>query len=271
MNLSDTFRELKKRNEGALIAYITGGDPSVKHTQKIAEALFKGGTDILEIGIPFSDPIADGPIIQAASNRALKVGTTPERIFDIIKKTKKQIEIPIVILTYFNIIFKKGIKTFLEQANAASVDGIIVPDLPIEEANDYKNIAKKMGINTIFLATPSTSLNRLKDILEYTSGFLYLVSLFGVTGIRKNIAELTTHTIKKFKPHMLNSVPMAVGFGISKPEHVSKIINCGAEGTIVGSAFVKIIESNLQNSSKLLNQINLLAKELKSSTIKKTK
>ena len=269
MSINETFRELKKRDEGCLIAYVTGGDPLPKYTPKIAEALVKGGADIIEIGIPFSDPIADGPTIQAAYNRALSVGTTPNTIFNIVKKTKKRIDVPIILLTYYNIIFKMGVNNFLEKAREYDIDGLIIPDLPIEEAADYKDCAEKTGINTIFLATPSTSMTRLKHILDYASGFLYLVSVFGVTGVRDDLVKITTDTIKKFKSRVIEYLPIAVGFGLSKPEHLRTVIDCGAEGAIVGSAFVKIIESNLDNSIRMMGQISLFAKELKNATIKR--
>lgn len=269
MSVDEAFRELGKKGEGALIAYVTGGDPTPKHTQKIVEALVNGGVDIIEIGVPFSDPIADGPIIQAADNRALEAGTTPYVLFDIIKKTKRTIDVPIVLLTYYNILYKIGVKNFLDDASKHGVDGLIIPDLPIEEAEEYWEIAEKFGVNTIFLATPSTSIKRLTDILEFTSGFLYLVSLFGVTGIRDRIAQFTSQTIKKIHPYTVKSIPLAVGFGISKPEHVSSVICCGAEGAIVGSAFVRIIENNLNNSNRLIDDIAILARNLKAATLRK--
>jgi len=269
MSIEETFKELRKRGEGVLIAYITGGDPAPKYTPKLAEALSKGGADILEIGIPFSDPIADGPVIQAADYRALNAGTTPPIIFDLVKETKKKVNMPIVLLTYYNILFKMGIKNFLEEAERHDVDGLVIPDLPIEEAEEYRAITEKQGIDTIFLATPATSIGRLNDILVFTSGFLYLVSVFGVTGTRNQLARLTTQTIKKFHPHTAQTIPLAVGFGLSKPEHVTSVIDCGAEGAIVGSAFVKIVENNLDKPKRLIKDISVLAKNLKIATLPK--
>jgi len=269
MSIGETFRESKKHGEGALIAYITGGDPAPKHTPQIVEALVESGADIIEIGVPFSDPIADGATIQAADNRALNAGTTPHIIFDIVKETKKKVDAPIALLSYYNILFKMGIKNFLENAGKHAVDGLIIPDLPIEEAGEYREIAEKQGINTIFLATPSTSISRLTDILDFTSGFLYLVSVFGVTGTRDRIAQLTTQTIKRFRPYTVRTAPLAVGFGISKPDHVSSVISCGADGAIVGSAFVKIIEDNLDNSTRLMDEISVFAQKLKAATLRK--
>ncbi|MFH0897415.1 MAG: tryptophan synthase subunit alpha [Candidatus Bathyarchaeota archaeon] len=269
MSIEETFRGLRKNGEGGLIAYITGGDPAPKYTPKLAEALSIGGADILEIGIPFSDPISDGPVIQAADYRALNAGTTPPIIFNIVKETKKRVNIPIALLTYYNILFKSGVKNFLKEAAKHGVDGLIIPDLPIEEAEEYIELAQKQGINTIFLVTPSTSIGRLKDILGFTSGFLYLVSVFGVTGTRDKLARLTAQTIRRFHPHIANAVPLAVGFGLSKPEHVASVMDCGAEGAIVGSAFVKIVENNLDTPARLIEDISALAKKLKTATLLK--
>jgi tryptophan synthase alpha chain len=229
--------------------------------------LIEGGADLLEIGVPFSDPIADGPIIQAADYRALNAGTTPQTIFDIVKETKKRCDVPIALLTYYNIVFRMGVRVFVEKASRHGVDGLIIPDLPIEDAEKYRQIAEKQGIDTIFLVSPSTTVNRLTDVLDFTSGFLYLVSVFGVTGTRDQIAELTTKTIKRVHRHTVGSIPLAVGFGISQPEHVKTVIECGAEGAIVGSAFVKIVEGNLGKPARLVKDISAFTKQMKAATV----
>ncbi|MBO3809799.1 MAG: tryptophan synthase subunit alpha [Candidatus Brockarchaeota archaeon] len=256
---------MRKRNEGALIAYVTGGDPSPTYTPRIVEALVEGGADIVEIGIPFSDPIADGPVIQASDIRALNAGTTPEIIFNIVGELKT-IETPIVLLTYYNIIFKRGVRRFLEEASRSGVDGVIVADLPFEEAEEYKEAAEKEGVDTIFLAAPSTPSHRLEKILKMTSGFLYLISVFGVTGVREQVAQLTIQTVRRLHSYTVNNIPLAVGFGISKPEHVRSIIYCGAEGAIVGSAFVKLIEEKHGDLQGLLEGLTNYAKKMKLAT-----
>lgn len=266
MSISRVFNELEKHNEGALIAYVTGGDPSPKYTPRIVEALVEGGADIVEIGIPFSDPIADGPVIQASDVRALNAGTTPNTVFEIVREVKKNVDVPIVILTYYNIIFRRGVGKFLENASKSGVDGVIVADLPVEEAEEYKSHAEKNGIDTIFLAAPSTSLSRLEKILRMASGFLYLVSVFGVTGMREQVAQLTIQTVRKMHPYTINRIPLAVGFGISKPEHVRSVISCGADGAIVGSAFVKLIEEEYGNFNSLLEELTAYAKIMKLAT-----
>lgn len=267
MSIKETFERLKDKGEGALIGYIMGGDPRPDLTPKIAEALIEGGADVLELGIPFSDPVADGPTIQAANLRALKSGTTPARVLEIANQIKGYYNIPIVILTYYNIIFRIGLEIFFDKAKKSKVNGIIVPDLPVEEAQDYKFIANKHGIDTIFLASPSTSIVRLKKIIEYTSGFLYVVSLFGVTGARKTLKRSTIRLIERIMPYIKGKTPLAVGFGISQPCQVRSIIEAGVDGAIVGSAFVEIIQKNERDEDNMLNSIRNYANELKKATI----
>lgn len=267
MSINETFTRLKERGEGALICYIMGGDPRPDLTSKIANALIEGGADILELGIPFSDPVADGPTIQAANLRALKSGTTPARVLEIVNQIKDYHKIPIVVLTYYNIIFRAGLWNFFDKAKKSKVDGIIVPDLPVEEARDYKFIANNYGIDTIFLASPSTSTDRLKKIIEYTSGFLYIVSLFGVTGARKKLKRSTIHLIKKIFSYTKGKIPLAVGFGISQPYQIKSIIKAGADGAIVGSSFIEMIEESIYDENKMLNNLRRYANELKRATI----
>ena len=267
--IASTFSRLKARNEGALIAYVTAGDPDPAYTPRIVEALIDGGADIIELGIPFSDPIADGPTIQAATVRALKTGTTPKKVLQIVEEVRDGSDVPIVILTYYNPIFRMGLKNFFESAEASGVNGVIVPDLPVEEAYDYKKIAEAHDIDTIFLAAPSTSTERLRKILEYASGFLYLVSIFGVTGARDRVQDLTIRLIKETLKITRGRIPLAVGFGISKPEHVKTIIQNGADAAIIGSRFVRIIEEKRDKTEEMLKDLYEYARLLKEATIKK--
>jgi len=266
--IEKTFQNLKKRNEGALIAYVAGGDPKPEYTPDIVEALIDGGADIIELGIPFSDPVADGPTIQAATVRALSAGTTPKMVLEMVSEVKDRYRVPITVLTYYNPIFRMGLEDFFKSASRCGVDGLIVPDLPIEEAHDYKMVADAYEIDTIFLAAPSTSTERLQRIVEHTSGFLYLVSVFGVTGTRNEVQELTVSLIRKALPFTTGRIPLAVGFGISKPEHVRTIITNEADGAIVGSRFVKIIEKNRENNDEMIEEIKKYARELKKATIR---
>jgi len=267
-DIDKTFKRLIERDEGALIGYVTGGDPTPEDTPKIAEALIRGGVDILELGIPFSDPIADGPTIQAASVRALKARTTPRTVLETAHRIKKEHNVPIVVLTYYNPIFRMGLNDFFKLARDCKVNGLVVPDLPIDEAEDYVKAAKTYSIDTIFLAAPSTSIERLQKIIKHTSGFLYLVSHFGITGEQERIQDYTIHLIKKFLPYTKERIPLAVGFGISKPEHVKLLIKNGADGVIVGSAFVNICNKFQRNIKTLLEEIEKKARILKKDTEK---
>ena len=269
--IAETFRDLSERNEASLIAYVTAGDPSPEYTPRIVDALVEGGADMIELGIPFSDPIADGPTIQAATVRALKAGTKPPLVMQIAKKIKKKHWVPIVLLTYYNIIYKSGLENFLESAKASGVDGIVIPDLPFEEADTYKKIADETEIDTIFLAAPSTRTERLQRILRYTSGFLYLVSLFGVTGARRRLPDSTVRLVKEFRSYTKDRIPLAAGFGISTPKQIRKIVAAGADGAIVGSAFVKVIEQNQRSLIKTTEKLRKITRSLKMATLQRTK
>lgn len=267
--IAKTFSTLEKRSEGGLIAYVTAGDPEPSLTPSIVDALIDGGADIIELGIPFSDPIADGPTIQAASVRALKAGTTPKKVLKVAEEIRERTRVPLVLLTYFNPIFRMGQENFFESARACGVNGVVVPDLPVEEADEYKKHAEAYEIDTIFLAAPSTSKERLNKIVECTSGFLYLVSVFGVTGAREKVQDLTIRLIRETLQTTLGRVPLAVGFGISKPEHVKAIIQNGADAAIVGSGFVKLIERKHGNEEHMLEALREYAHALKTAALKK--
>jgi tryptophan synthase alpha chain len=262
-NITEAFQKAKAQGYGALIGYIMAGDPSPADTPKIADALIRGGVDILELGLPFSDPIADGPTIQAAGLRALNAGTTPLKVLEIAGQIKQQHDVPIVIMTYYNPVFAVGLEKFMAMAKDCKVDGLIIPDLPVEEAGDYKKIADKAGIDTIFLAAPSTSNERLAKIVACSAGFLYLVSHFGVTGAQTAVADSTIDLVKRVLPYTSGKVPLAVGFGVSKPEHVKRIIRAGADGVIVGSAFINIIQKDQSNVKAMLKKLQNTALELK--------
>jgi tryptophan synthase alpha chain len=265
-SISRVFADLKSKKEGALIGYVMAGDPAPNKTKDIVTALIKGGIDILELGLPFSDPIADGPTIQAASVRALEAGTTPSMVLDIAKEIKNSHDIPILIMTYYNPIFAMGLHKFFESAKASLVDGIIVPDLPVEEAKEYKTIAQDFKMDTVFLAAPSTTDERLAKIIKYSSGFLYLVSHFGVTGAKSQVADSTIGLLKRVLPFTSGVIPLAVGFGVSMPKHVRELIAAGADGVIVGSVFVNIIKENIGNPEKALFELEKEAQKLKEAT-----
>ena len=264
--ITRVFERLKIRGEGALIGYITAGDPAPTCTPLLAEALINGGVDILELGLPFSDPIADGATIQAASVRALNAGTTPKKVLVMAQEIKRKHDVPIVIMTYYNPVFRMGLEKFFSLARDCSVDGLIVPDLPVEEAGDYREMAISYGVDTIFLAAPSTSAERLRRIVACSSGFLYLVSHFGVTGEKERLEDSTIHLVKRVLPYTTGHVPLAVGFGISKPAHVRSIMEAGADAVIVGSAFVKVVQKNVGNIDRTIAEIRGVAQKLKAAT-----
>lgn len=267
-SISKTFAELNERNESALIPYLTVGDPHVKDTPRLISALINGGADIVELGIPFSDPIADGPTIQAAVKRSLTNGTKPLDALKIARAVRSRHDTPIVLMTYYNPIFRIGLNQFLNAAKKSGISGIIVPDLPVEESADYKKHCAAFSLDTIFLASPSTQPQRLKEIISQTAGYLYLISLYGVTGVRKVIPDSALQLVKEYNTTLPGSLPLAVGFGISQPNHVRDLVRAGADGVIVGSAFVKIVGENSRNISRASTRLSRLARSLKKATAK---
>ena len=253
MKIYEKFSELKKKKEGALIAYICAGDPSPDATKEYVTALIRGGADIIELGLPFSDPTADGTTIQAGIERALNGGMTPDIYFRTVASLK--MHIPLVVMTYYNIIFKRGLEKFVKDCAASGISGIIVPDLPPEESGELAGVCKKNDVDLIFLIAPTTTDERLKRILVEGKGFIYLVARLGVTGARTDVASSTRELIQRVK----TTTPKAVGFGISNGEQAAQIISAGADGVIVGSAFVNIIASEKDVPARL----EALARELK--------
>jgi tryptophan synthase alpha chain len=252
------FNELKLKKQKGLICYVMGGYPNPTSSKKIITSLIEGGADIIEIGIPFSDPIADGPIIQEASFRALQNGITPDICLNLIRKIRKTYPLlPILIMTYSNILQKRGFKDFMESAKDAGTDGFIIPDMTIEESKDYLYYSKKLGLASVFLVAPNTSDFRIKKTLEVSTGFVYLVSVFGTTGMRNSFNNYTLTAIKKIKKLSSNNNNISVGFGISTPNHVKLMSNIGADAVIVGSAIIQMVNrykdnniDNLQNRLK---------------------
>jgi tryptophan synthase alpha chain len=262
--IKNKFKELRSKKEKALIAYIMIGYPNYKATIPIIKGLVKGGADIIELGFPFSDPLADGPIIQNASTISLKNGTKLNSLFNLIKKIRKETDIPLVLMTYTNILYKQGFAKFIFGAKKAGIDGFILPDMSIEESEDYVNAAKKHNTDTIFLVSPNTNRNRLKRISKITSGFLYLVSIFGTTGMKTIIQQYTINAIKNTKKVVSAKIPVGVGFGVSTPEDVIKFVSSGADAVIVGSAFLKLIEKTPPN--QLETKIASFTKRMKAPT-----
>ena len=268
--IASKFRDLQRQNEGALIAYLTGGDPTPQTFHSNAEALVEAGADILEIGIPFSDPIADGPVIQASSHRALSKGATPSRILQQTRRLSKSIDAPIVLLTYYNPVLASGLDDFMRAAEKSGVNGVVIPDLPAEESSSLVCAARNHHVDTIFLVSPNTSPARARKILDLSRGFLYLVSLFGVTGPRSSLGASALGAVRNVKKLANSTIPVAAGFGISKPEHVSRLIRAGADGAIVGSALVKIVNENLNSPEEARGKLIETVSGLKAATKRRT-
>ena len=262
------FRELHSRGEGALVAYLTGGDPDPKAFLANSTALIEGGADIIEVGIPFSDPIADGPVIQASSIRALSQGATPKGVLGLIRELSSQFPVPFVVLSYYNPILAMGLDFFLKKSRESGVDGIVVPDLPVEESYEFRNLALKHNIDNIYLVAPNTSKTRLRTVIEKSKGFLYLVSLYGVTGPRDSLSPQALEAVKKVKSLARGKIPISAGFGVSRPEHVSAIIRSGADGAIVGSALVDIVSQLLESPNEAPDHLKSTVAKLKASTRK---
>lgn len=261
------FRELRTRGEGALIAYLTGGDPDPKSFLANSKALIEGGADIIEVGIPFSDPIADGPVIQASSMRALSHGATPLGILAMIRELSSQFPIPFVVLSYYNPILAMGLESFLKKARECGVDGIVVPDLPMEESEAFRNLALNHNIDQITLVAPNTSSPRLRILLNNSKGFLYLVSLYGVTGAREVLSPQALQSVKRVRRLARGRIPVAAGFGIARPEHVSSLIQAGADGAIVGSALVRIVAQHSKEPLLAADALKDFVAALKHATV----
>lgn len=258
--IGKTFKRLKGKGEKALIAYIMAGDPSLEITEEILYALEDGGADIVELGIPFSDPLADGPVIQRAAERALASSTNLCGVLKMVSNIRKRSNLPIVVMTYYNIIAKYGEEDFFEDASKSGIDGVIIPDLPPEEGENAIREAKKNGIDTIFLLSPTSNDKRISLISKKSEGFIYYVSLTGVTGVRTVLSESIAPMIQKIRS--VTKKPVAVGFGISNAEQAAQVSKY-SDGVVIGSAIVKIIEEN-GSKGNVTQLVKDFAKELKS-------
>ncbi len=257
----EVFSELKKQNNTALIPFFVIGDPDFETSLSIVKSAIDAGADILELGIPFSDPIADGPTIQKADIRALNSGMSPKIAVEFIKKIKNYRDIPIGLLMYYNLLYQYGTEKFLTDFQQAGVNSVLIADLSIDDAEEITVPAKKAGLDTVFMVTPNTSQQRMKQIVAATTGFIYTVSVLGVTGSRDNLSDSVEELVVTLKSSA--HIPVCVGFGISKPEHAKAIASAGADGVIIGSAIVKMIENNLDNVPEMIENITEFVKEVK--------
>lgn len=257
MNRIDAkFIEIKAQGRKAFIPYVTAGDPDLTTTKEIVRALVRAGADIIELGIPFSDPMADGPTIQRAIKRSLDHGCKVSKVFDMVKELRKDIDVPIVFMTYFNIVFTRGVEKFIRDAKACGADGLIVPDLPMEEAREISSVADKHDYSIILLAAPTTPIERFKKIAERSRGFIYYVSLAGVTGARKALSSKLKRDVEVLKN--ATKKPICVGFGVSDARQAKDIASV-ADGVIVGSAIISVIEKNLVRKAAIAKEVEKFA------------
>ncbi|SDQ37840.1 tryptophan synthase subunit alpha [Natronobacterium texcoconense] len=267
-----------RENHPALITYVTAGDPSLEDTKEYVEALDRGGSDLIELGLPFSEPIAEGPTIQAAINRALEAGTTPEGFFELVDDLET--EAPLLVMTYYNMILQYGaseaphasdsdaakprnepdVRPFVERAADAGLSGIIVPDLPAEETDPLREACDNHGLDLVFIVAPTTEGERLENIMSQVSGFAYVQARLGTTGARANVSTATHDSLTRLEEY---EVPKAVGFGVSEGDHAAEIIEAGADGVIVGSALVDLIAEHGEGDAPAADALETKATELK--------
>ncbi len=266
MKIDQKFAELKRKGEAAYMPHVYYGDPNEQFSLELIKTLAANGADMIEFGIPFSDPIADGTTFIDACERALKNEMTPIRRMEGIKKLRKMgVQVPIILTTYYNIPYTMGHELFAERAKEAGAQGLIVPDLPIEEAAEFLRVAKTFDLNIIFLVAPTTSDQRLKTIAEAASGFLYVVNVEGVTGTREDVLQSSLDLVNRVTN--CTDLPLMAGFGISKKEHVLAMLSAGVDGVITGSAIAKIYAKTLPTPEKSLAEIAEFSREMKSACI----
>ena len=258
--LAAAFDRMRASGRPGLVTYVTAGDPNLERSGEILQALDNAGADVLEVGVPFSDPLADGPVIQRAAERALAAGTTLSGVLDLVERVRPAIKAPLVIFSYANPILRMGAERFADRARSAGVDGVLVLDLPIEEADAFQGTMTRRDIDTIFLLSPTTSDERIRKASALGSGFLYAISRLGVTGARDNVADGAREMVARIRA--CSALPVAIGFGISKPEHVREV-GRWADAAVVGSALVKMI-ADAGGSPDLAGRIEEYVRWLKS-------
>jgi tryptophan synthase alpha chain len=258
--IESRFRELRAARRPGLITYTTAGDPDLDRSGDILVRLDQAGADVLEVGVPFSDPLADGPVIQRATERAIAQGATLARVLDLVGSLRSRITAPIVIFTYANPVLKMGLDAFVSRASAAGVDGVLTLDVPPEESEQFSAALSGTGIDTIFLLSPTTSAARIKRAAALGSGFLYGISRLGVTGMRDSLADSAHELAARVRRE--TAMPLALGFGFSKPEHLRAVADC-ADAAVVGSALVNVIAEH-GRSPALLDEVEKYVRWLRS-------
>jgi tryptophan synthase alpha chain len=258
--IADTFQRLKSHGQKALIVYLTAGDPSLAATEKLLLALERAGADLIEIGVPFSDPTADGPTIQRASMRSLRGGATLAGILDMVQELRPRLSVPLVLFGYFNPIMKYGVGRFADRARQAGIDGLLIVDLPFEEADEIRRHSDRAGIDFINLVSPVSGGDRLQKMVAGASGFLYYISVTGVTGARDALPADLEERISRIRD--ITDLPVAVGFGIADPE-TARRAGAVADGVVVGSALVSVIERHGGDERRMLEEVGCLVAALK--------
>ena len=258
-SISQRFQTLRSRQQCALIPFITAGDPDLETTAEALRVLDRNGADLIELGVPYSDPLADGPVIQAAATRALEQGVNLEQVLKLVGSVSPDLQAPIILFTYYNPILNLGIKPFMEQISQVGVKGLVVPDLPVDESAELLETAANFDVEVILLVAPTSSPERIEQIAHKSQGFIYLVSVTGVTGVRSQVQGRVKDLLEQM--HSLTDKPIAVGFGISGCEQASQVKDWGADGVIAGSAFVKRLAQG--SPTEGLQAIESLCQELK--------
>jgi tryptophan synthase alpha chain len=256
-----TYKDVFKAGRTALIPFFVLGDPDDQTSFEVICAAIDAGADVLELGIPFSDPIADGPTIQKADIRALSSGSTPGKALALIRRIKAYRDIPIGLLMYYNLVWQYGLEQFYRDAAAAGVNSILVADLSVDDADEVVPLAKAAGLDTVFMVTPNATAGRIKSVADQTTGFIYAVSLMGVTGTRDQLSTSVAGLVQRIK--QVTSLPVCVGFGVSKPQHAAAVAAAGADGVIIGSKIVGLIEENLGNNPKMIAAVGRFIGEVR--------
>ncbi|MGQ9629146.1 MAG: tryptophan synthase subunit alpha [bacterium] len=257
--IKERFRELKDRSCAALIAYITAGDPDLKTTEELARVLEDAGVDMIELGVPFSDPIADGPVIQEASERALRNGVSLRDVLGLARRLRQNLRVPLLAMTYYNPVYKYGPR-FVADAVECGLDGVIIPDLPVEEAGELKSEALGSGLDTVFLLAPTSGEDRIKMVAQNSSGFIYYVSHTGVTGTSVEVDRELRLSVEKIKG--MTTLPVAVGFGVSTPDQVAAVSRW-ADGVVVGSAIIRVMH-RCEDGERLMDEVGEFVRSLAS-------
>jgi tryptophan synthase alpha chain len=261
--IAQAFQKAKEKNRAAFVAYLCAGDPDFETSLEACRTLVTNGVDVLELGVPFSDPLADGLTNQLAAQRALASGMTAARVFELVRRIREFSEVPIVFYTYYNLVFANGIDAYVRSAKAAGVDGLLTLDLPPEEADEVAAACRAHGVDTVFIIAPTTPEARIARIAKVTTGFIYYVSREGVTGVRDQVAANVPEAVALIRRN--TRLPVAVGFGISTRAQVAQVA-AAADGVVVGSVLVNCIRANLGSSDKIVAQLRSVATELVAGT-----